>query len=88
MVGLTTPGAMLDDGNLSPRDISPICSIRWLGSRSRMVGTNAFPYINTPSFRVPDAALGEQVPIDVELPNARRVADDGWHVADSWINGV
>lgn len=30
MVGLTTPGAMLDDGNLSPRDISPICSIRWL----------------------------------------------------------
>jgi hypothetical protein len=30
MVGLTTPGAMLDDGKLSPRDITPISSIRWL----------------------------------------------------------
>jgi hypothetical protein len=45
-------------------------------------GTNALPYINTPSFWVPDATLGVQAPVDVELPDARCVADDSWH---SWM---
>jgi hypothetical protein len=48
-------------------------------------GTNALPYINTPSFWVPDATLREQVPVDVDLPDTRCVADDGWHVVDSWM---
>lgn len=48
-------------------------------------GTNALPYIDTPSFWVPDATLGEQVPVDVELPDARCVADNSWHVVDSWM---
>jgi len=84
MVGLTTPGAMLDDGKLSPAKITPISSIRWLRSRSGLVGTNALPYINTSSFWVPNATLGEHLPVDVELPDARCVADDSsWHVVDS-----
>jgi hypothetical protein len=45
--------------------------------------TNALPYINTPSFWVPDATLGEQVPVDVELPDAGCVANNSWHVVDS-----
>lgn len=28
--GVDDAGAMLDDGNLSPRDITPISSVRWL----------------------------------------------------------
>lgn len=49
-------------------------------------GTNALPYINTPSFWVPDTTLGEHVPVDVELPDPRCVADDGWHDdVDSWV---
>jgi len=28
--GVDDAGAMLDDGKLSPRDITPISSIRWL----------------------------------------------------------
>jgi hypothetical protein len=48
-------------------------------------GTDAFPNINASSFRVPDAALGGHVPMDVELPDTRRVADDGRHV--QWITG-
>ena len=28
--GVDDAGAMLDDGKLSPRDITPICTIRWL----------------------------------------------------------
>jgi len=31
-------GAMLDDGTLSPRDITPICSIWWLAGRNLSVG--------------------------------------------------
>ena len=54
-------------------------------NRVERTGTNALPYINSPSFRVPDATLGEEVPIDVELPDARCVANDSWHVVDSWI---
>jgi hypothetical protein len=46
-------------------------------------GTNALPYINPPSFWVPDATLGVQAPVDVEFPDARCVTDDGWHVVDS-----
>ena len=52
--------------------------------RVERTGTNAFPYINTSSFRVPDATLGVHVPVDVELPDTRCVADDSWHVVDSW----
>jgi len=82
--GVDDAGAMLgDDGKLSPRDITPISSIRWLSSRSGLVGTNALPYINPPSFWVPDATLGVQAPVDVEFPDARCVTDDGWHVVDS-----
>jgi hypothetical protein len=47
--------------------------------------TNTLPYIDTPSFWVPNAALGVQAPVNVELPDARCVADDGWHVVDSWM---
>jgi len=43
-------------------------------------GTNTFPDINTSSFRVPNAALREQIPVDVELPDTRSIADDGRHV--------
>ena len=50
--------------------------------RLERTGTNALPYINTPSFWVPDATLREQVPVDVELPDTRCVADDSWH---SWM---
>jgi hypothetical protein len=46
------------------------------------VGANAFPYINTSSFRIPDATLGVQGPVDVELPNTCCIADDGRH--DGW----
>jgi hypothetical protein len=48
-------------------------------------GTDAFPDINTLSFWVPDTALGEWVPVDVELPDTRCVADDSRHVVGSWI---
>lgn len=72
--------AMLDYGNLSPRDVAPIRAIWWLRSRCRMVGTNAFPDIYASSFRVPDAALREHVPVDVELPDTRCITDDGGHV--------
>jgi hypothetical protein len=53
-------------------------------NRLERTGTDAFPYINTSSFRVPDATLGVQGPVDVELPDTRCVADDSWHVVDSW----
>ncbi len=46
----------------------------------RRTGTDAFPNINASSFRVPDAALREQIPVDVELPDTRCIADDGRHV--------
>lgn len=49
-------------------------------------GTNALPYINAPSFWVPDATLGVQAPVDVELPDARCVADDSWHVVDGVVD--
>lgn len=95
--GVDDAGAMLDldDGKLSPRDISPICTIRRLTEKKNIIskntslrvmatnlssgsglvcvwhrmseglavkilertGTNALPYINAPSFRVPDATL-------------------------------
>jgi hypothetical protein len=55
-------------------------------NRQRRTGTDALPYINTPSFGVPDATLGVDVPVDVELPDTRCVADDSGHVAaGSWI---
>lgn len=51
--------------------------------REERTGTNALPYINTPSFWVPDATLREHAPLDVELPDACCVANDscghvGW----------
>jgi hypothetical protein len=46
----------------------------------RRTSTDAFPNINASSFRVPDAALREQIPVDVELPDTRCIADDGRHV--------
>jgi hypothetical protein len=49
-------------------------------------GTNTLPNVNTSSFWVPDATLGEWLPIDVELPDARCVADDSsWHVVYKWM---
>jgi len=42
-------------------------------------GTNAFPYINAFSLQVPDGALSEQFPVDVELPDTRCIADDSGH---------
>ena len=48
-------------------------------------GTNALPDIDTLSFRVPDATLGEHVPVDVELPDTRCIADDGRHGVDRWM---
>ena len=53
-------------------------------NRLGRTGTDAFPYIDTSSFRVPDATLGVQGPVDVELPDTRCIADDSWHVVDSW----
>jgi len=35
---------------------------------------------------VPDATLGVQAPVDVELPDARCVADDSWHVVDNVVD--
>ena len=54
---------------------------RW---RVERTGTNAFPYINTSSFRIPDATLGVEGPEDVELPDTRCIADDGRH--DRWCS--
>lgn len=54
--------------------------------RLERTGTNALPYINTPSFWVPDATLREHVPVDVELPDARCVANNSCgHVVDGWM---
>ncbi len=42
-------------------------------------GTNALIDIHAPSFRVPYATLGEEIPLNVELPDTRCVADNGRH---------
>ena len=78
--------AVRDDGGManlsSRRRVVCVASNEWDVAVSRLerTGTNAFPDINTPSFRVPDATLGVHVPVDVELPDTRCVADDSWHV--------
>jgi len=78
---VTTPGLCSTDyGKLSPRYVAPVRAVWWLCSRRGLVGTDAFPNINASSFRVPDAALREQIPVDVELPDTRCIADDGRHV--------
>ncbi len=41
--------------------------------------TDTLPYIDALSFRVPDAALGVQWPVEVELPNAGGVCDKAGH---------
>lgn len=64
---------------LSARDIAPIHAVWRLRARGRLVGTNALIDIHTSSFRVPNATLREKVPVDVELPDTRCVADDGRH---------
>ena len=52
-------------------------------------GTNAFPDIDTSSFRVPDAALREHIPVDVELPDSGCITDDGRHVCTTMaVRGV
>lgn len=48
----------------------------------RRTGTNALIDIHTSSFRVPNATLREKVPVDVELPDTRCVANDGRHDDD------
>jgi hypothetical protein len=74
-------GVMLgyDRKNLSARDIAPIHGVWRLSARSGLVGTSALINIYASSFRVPNATLREKVPVDVELPDTRSVADDGRH---------
>jgi hypothetical protein len=45
----------------------------------RRTGTNALIDIHTSSFRVPNATLREKVPVDVEFPDTRCIADDSRH---------
>jgi len=81
----TVGGAMLhyvrkyQNQELSPRDIAPVRDVWRLSARSGMMGTNALIDIHTPSFRVPNATLREKVPLDVEFPDTRCVADDCRH---------
>lgn len=41
--------------------------------------TNALPYVDTFSFRVPYTALGVEWPVEVELPYAGGVCDEAGH---------
>lgn len=67
---------------LSARDISPIRAVWRLSARNGLVGTNALIDIYTSSFRVPNTTLREKLPVDVELPDTRCVANDGRHDDD------
>jgi hypothetical protein len=67
------PGVDWSRAALNERQMWPKC-------KDGRTGTNAFPYINAFSLQVPDGALSEQFPVDVELPDTCCIADDGWHV--------
>jgi hypothetical protein len=78
-VGLCSLRAEMSNQELSARDIAPVRAVWGLSARSGLVGTNALIDIHTSSFRVPNATLREKVPVDVEFPDTRCIADDSRH---------
>jgi hypothetical protein len=64
---------------LSARDIAPKPAVWRRSARCGPVCLNALIDVHTSSFRVPNATLREKVPVNVELPDTRCVADDGRH---------